>query len=100
MKGTTKMKKNLVISTIVGALVALGIAAVPAQAAERTLNLDYANWNPLSLVIKDQGWLETDLKTLDTKVNWVYSAGSAAAIQNLNANAIQIGSSAGVAAYV
>jgi len=94
------MKKNLVISAIVGALVALGVAAVPAQAAERTLNLDYANWNPLSLVIKDQGWLETDLKALDTKVNWVYSAGSAAAIQNLNANAIQIGSSAGVAAYV
>jgi len=93
-------KKNLVISVIVGALVALGVVAAPAQAAERTLNLDYANWNPLSLVIKDQGWLETDLKALDTKVNWVYSSGSAAAIQNLNANAIQLGSSAGVAAYV
>jgi sulfonate transport system substrate-binding protein len=93
-------KSNFVFAAIVGALVAIGIAAVPAQAAERTLNLDYANWNPLSLVIKDQGWLETDLKALDTKVNWVYSAGSAAAIQNLNANAIQLGSSAGVAAYV
>lgn len=94
------MKKNFVRAALVAALVAVGISAVPAQAAERTLNLDYANWNPLSLVIKDQGWLETDLKALDTKVNWVYSAGSAAAIQNLNANAIQIGSSAGVAAYV
>lgn len=93
-------KKNVVISVIVGTLVALGVAATPAQAAERTLNLDYANWNPLSLVIKDQGWLETDLKAIKTKVNWVYSAGSAAAIQNLNANAIQLGSSAGVAAYV
>lgn len=95
------MKKySFVISVIVGALVALGVAATPAQAAQRTLNLDYANWNPLSLVIKDQGWLETDLKAIDTKANWVYSAGSAAAIQNLNANAIQLGSSAGVAAYV
>jgi sulfonate transport system substrate-binding protein len=94
------MKKKAIISTIAGALLALGISTVPAQAAERTLNLDYANWNPLSLVIKDQGWLETDLKKLNTKVNWVYSAGSAAAIQNLNANAIQLGSSAGVAAYV
>ncbi len=94
------MKKNFVRAVVISALVAIGISAVPAQAAERTLNLDYANWNPLSLVIKDQGWLETDLKALDTKVNWVYSAGSAAAIQNLNANAIQIGSSAGVAAYV
>lgn len=93
-------KKSLVIPLILGALVALGVAAVPAQASERTVNLDYANWNPLSLVIKDQGWLETDLKALDTKVNWVYSAGSAAAIQNLNANAIQLGSSAGVAAFV
>jgi sulfonate transport system substrate-binding protein len=93
-------RNNFVIAAIVGALVALGVAVVPAQASERTLNLDYANWNPLSLVIKDQGWLETDLKALDTKVNWVYSAGSAAAIQNLNANAIQLGSSAGVAAYV
>ena len=93
-------KSNFLFAAIVGALVAIGIAAVPAQAAERTLNLDYANWNPLSLVIKDQGWLETELKALDTKVNWVYSAGSAAAIQNLNANAIQLGSSAGVAAYV
>jgi sulfonate transport system substrate-binding protein len=93
-------KSNFVFAAIVGALVSLGVAVVPAQAAERTLNLDYANWNPLSLVIKDQGWLETDLKALDTKVNWVYSAGSAAAIQNLNANAIQLGSSAGVAAYV
>jgi sulfonate transport system substrate-binding protein len=94
------MKKNFVISIIAGALVALSVAVVPAQAAVRTLNLDYANWNPLSLVIKDQGWLENDLKKLETKVNWVYSAGSAAAIQNLNADAIQIGSSAGVAAYV
>lgn len=94
------MKKKFVISIIAGALVALSVAVVPAQAAERTLNLDYANWNPLSLVIKDQGWLENDLKKLDSRVNWVYSAGSAAAIQNLNADAIQIGSSAGVAAYV
>jgi sulfonate transport system substrate-binding protein len=99
LKGLT-VKKKTFISTIVGALLALGVSAVPAQAVERTLNLDYANWNPLSLVIKDQGWLETDLKKLNTRVNWVYSAGSAAAIQNLNANAIQLGSSAGVAAYV
>ena len=31
------MKKNLVISVIVGALVALGVSAVPAQAAELSL---------------------------------------------------------------
>ncbi|MEN9687475.1 MAG: hypothetical protein RL381_487 [Actinomycetota bacterium] len=95
------MKKKLFITALIGALVGITAPTVPAQAAGvTTLNLDYANWNPLSLVIKDQGWLEADLAKSNIKVNWVYSAGSAAAIQNLNANAIQIGSSAGVAAYV
>lgn len=95
------MKKKVLITALIGALVAIAAPTVPAQAAGvTTLNLDYANWNPLSLVIKDQGWLEADLAKSGVKVNWVYSAGSAAAIQNLNANAIQIGSSAGVAAYV
>ena len=27
---------------------------------QKVINLDYANWNPLSLVIKSQGWLEKD----------------------------------------
>lgn len=94
------MKKKLVIASLVAGLFSLAISAVPAQAAPRTLNLDYANWNPLSLTLKTNGWLETDLKAIGVNVNWVYSAGSPAAIANLNASAIQIGSSAGVAALV
>ena len=94
------MKKKLVIASLIAGLFSLAISAVPAQAAPRTLNLDYANWNPLSLTLKTNGWLEKDLKAIDVNVNWVYSAGSAAAVANLNANAIQIGSSAGAAAYV
>lgn len=83
--------------------IAIGLTAffTPASAVEsRKLALDYAYWNPLSLVIKKHGWLEKDLQPLKTTIQWVYSAGSNKANENLNANAIQIGSHAGAAAFV
>jgi sulfonate transport system substrate-binding protein len=92
--------KKIGVLTALAAL-AFTVVSSPAQAAApRTVALDYANWNPLSLVIKSQGWLDTDLKAANATATWVYSSGSAAAIQNLNANAIQLGSSAGAPAFV
>lgn len=64
-----------------------------------TLNLDYSYWNPLSLVVRDQKCLENALGP-DATVNWVLSTGSNKAIENLNAEAIDIGSTAGVASFV
>jgi sulfonate transport system substrate-binding protein len=63
------------------------------------LNIDFATYNPLSLVIKDQGWLEKTLGS-KVKVNWVKSAGSNKANEALRANAIDIGSTAGSAALL
>ncbi|WP_349899261.1 aliphatic sulfonate ABC transporter substrate-binding protein [Parafrigoribacterium soli] len=65
-----------------------------------TLNIDFATYNPLSLVIKDQGWLESALKKQHITVNWLQSAGSNKANQALLANAIDIGSTAGSAALL
>jgi sulfonate transport system substrate-binding protein len=64
-----------------------------------TLKLDYAYWNPLSLVIRDQGWLEAELADDGIAVEWILSGGSNVALENLNAEAINIGSSAGSAAF-
>lgn len=64
-----------------------------------TLKLDYAYWNPLSLVIRDQGWLEEELADDGIGVEWILSGGSNVALENLNAEAINIGSSAGSAAF-
>jgi sulfonate transport system substrate-binding protein len=64
-----------------------------------TLKLDYAYWNPLSLVIRDQGWLEEELADEGIGVEWILSGGSNVALENLNAEAINIGSSAGSAAF-
>lgn len=74
-------------------------ATLPGSWSADTLNIDFATYNPLSLIIKDQGWLE---KTFGdkVKVNWVQSAGSAAANAALLAGSIDVGSTAGSAALL
>ena len=63
------------------------------------LTIDFATYNPLSLVIKDQGWLEAALGD-DVQVAWVQSAGSNKANEALRAGAIDVGSTAGAAALL
>lgn len=102
MKSTTRRLGALALATIT----ALSLAACASGEGEdttaaestNTLNLDYAYYNPLSLVVRDQQCLEQALP--DTTVNWVLSAGSNKANENLNAEVIDIGSTAGAAAFV
>jgi len=63
------------------------------------LNIDFATYNPLSLIIKDQGWLE-EATGGDVTVNWVQSAGSNKANEALLAGALDVGSTAGSAALL
>ncbi|SFK33438.1 aliphatic sulfonate ABC transporter substrate-binding protein [Cellulomonas sp. KH9] len=80
-------------------------AAAPSAAGDEaawsadTLDIDFATYNPLSLVIKDQGWLEETLGD-DVTVNWVQSAGSNKANEALRAGAVDVGSTAGSAALL
>ena len=64
-----------------------------------TLTLDYATYNPLSLIIREQGWLEDTLGE-DVTVTWVQSAGSNKANEALRAGAVDVGSTAGSAALL
>ncbi|OAN45732.1 sulfonate ABC transporter substrate-binding protein [Paramagnetospirillum marisnigri] len=82
-------------------LIALG-AAGKAQAADKVeeLTLDYAYYNPVSLVLKNKGWLEEELKKDGIKVKWVLSLGSNKALEFLNAKSLDFGSSAGAAALL
>ena len=63
------------------------------------LNIDFATYNPLSLIIKDQGWLEAELGD-EVTVNWIQSAGSNKANEALRAGAVDVGSTAGSAALL
>ncbi|HEX7928674.1 MAG TPA: aliphatic sulfonate ABC transporter substrate-binding protein [bacterium] len=73
-----------------------------ARAADvpKTLVLDYAYYNPVSLILKDKGWVEEEFKKDGVTVQWVFSAGSNKALEFLNANSINFGSSAGAAALL
>ena len=74
-----------------------GASAVEA-ADGGTLTLDFATYNPLSLIIKDQCWREDSLEGVT--VEWVQSAGSNKANENLRSGAIDVGSTAGSAALL
>ena len=100
MKKTNKLKAAIA-SAAVSLLALTGCVAgeaAPSTEENQLLRIDYAYWNPLSLVIKDQGWLEEALSEQGYSVEWILSAGSSKAIENLNAEALDIASSAGAAA--
>ena len=77
-----------------------GSPAANAAVEGGTLNIDFATYNPLSLVIKEKGWLEASLKDQGVTVNWVQSAGSNKANEALRSGAIDVGSTAGSAALL
>jgi len=86
--------------TVLQAAAALA-APLSARAADaKTLRLDYAYYSPSSLVLRRFGWLEEDFRRDGVEVKWVLSAGSNRALEYLNNNGIDIGSSAGLAALL
>ncbi|MBG6084972.1 aliphatic sulfonate ABC transporter substrate-binding protein [Zhihengliuella flava] len=101
MKSLTRTHRLLGLTTAVAATVALtGCAGENAEASAETLNVDFATYNPLSLIIKDQGWLEETLEDEGVEVNWLQSAGSNKANEGLRSEALHVGSTAGSAALL
>ncbi len=66
------------------------------SSSSKEVRIDYAYYNPLSLVVRDQKLLEKQ----DFDVTWVLSAGSNKANEGLRSNALDFGSTAGAAALV
>ncbi|MFD5225801.1 aliphatic sulfonate ABC transporter substrate-binding protein [Microbacterium sp. NPDC058342] len=78
-------------------------AAAPADASGEwsasIVTVDWATYNPLSLVIREQGILE-DIVGEDVTVEWVQSAGSNKANELLRSGSVDVGSTAGSAALL
>ncbi|CAG7614732.1 aliphatic sulfonate ABC transporter substrate-binding protein [Leucobacter soli] len=77
-----------------------GGSDAPAEGGEwstSTLSIDWATYNPLSLVIKEQGLIEAALGD-SVEVEWLQSAGSNKANEMLRSGSIDVGSTAGSAA--
>jgi sulfonate transport system substrate-binding protein len=68
--------------------------------APKEIYVDWATYNPVSLVLKDKGYLEKEFAKDGIKVVWVKTVSSSNALQFLNANSINFGSTAGSAALI
>jgi sulfonate transport system substrate-binding protein len=65
-----------------------------------TITIDWATYNPVSILLKNQGLLEKEFAKDGIAIRWVQSAGSNKALEFLNAGSIDFGSTAGSAALV
>jgi sulfonate transport system substrate-binding protein len=85
-----------------GIVPVLGVTARGGAAQEQpaTVRLDYAYYNPSSLVLRRFGWLEEALAEQGIGVEWVLSAGSNKANEYLRSEAVDFGSTAGAAALL
>ena len=64
------------------------------------IRLDYAYYSPTSLVLKKFGWVEEEFAEEGIEIEWVLSQGSNKALEFLNSNSVDFGSSAGAAALM
>jgi sulfonate transport system substrate-binding protein len=81
------------------AVLMTGCSRAPA-AKPKSIKLDYAYYNPVSLVLKDKKFLEQDLASDGISVEWAQSLGSNKALELLNSRSVDFGSTAGAAALI
>ncbi|HEY7242431.1 MAG TPA: aliphatic sulfonate ABC transporter substrate-binding protein [Xanthobacteraceae bacterium] len=75
-------------------------AAVCAADKPKEVRIDWATFNPVSMLLKQKGLLEKELGKDGIAVRWVQTNSSSNALQFLNAGSIDFGSTAGSAALV
>ena len=81
-------------------LALLPSAGVLAADKPKEVRIDWATYNPVSMLFKDKGILEKELAKDGIAVRWVQTVSSSNALQFLNAGSIDFGSTAGSAALV
>ena len=87
----------LVSATLVGLLPSTALFAADKPKA---ISIDWATYNPVSMVLKDKGLLEKEFAKDGIQIRWVQTLGSNKALEFLNAGSIDFGSTAGSAALV
>src|SRR6186713_1579712 len=89
-------------SLLASAVLAGLVTSTSLFAAEKpsTITVDWATYNPASMVLKDKGLLEKEFAKDGISIRWVQTLGSNKALEFLNAGSIDFGSTAGAAALV
>src|ERR1700723_4605941 len=90
-------RRALAAIIAVSALIPGGAFAADAL---KEIHIDWATYNPVSMILKQKGLLEKEFAKDGISIVWVQSAGSNKALEYLNAGSIDSGSTAGSAALV
>ena len=95
---TELSRRSLLAATL--ALALLPSTQLRAADNPKEIYVDWATYNPVSMLLKDKGFLEKEFAKDGIKVVWVQTNSSSNALQFLNAGSINFGSTAGSAALV
>ena len=89
-------------SLLAGALALALLPSTRLAAADnpKEIYVDWATYNPVSMLLKDKGLLEKEFSKDGISIVWVQTLGSNKALEFLNAGSIDLGSTAGAAALV
>jgi len=94
-------RRNLIAGAAAVALVPLAFGrAVRAADKPSEIRIDWATYNPVSMVLKEKGLLENEFGKDGIGIRWVQTLGSNKALEFLNAGSIDFGSTAGSAALL
>jgi sulfonate transport system substrate-binding protein len=90
-------RRNLLLAVLA---TAVGPRLAQAAGRPKEIRLDWATYNPVSMVLKEQGLLEKEFAGEGIGIRWVQTLGSNKALEFLNAGSIDFGSTAGAAALI
>src|SRR5262249_45154264 len=91
-------RRSLVASA--PALALLPSTRLAAADNPKEIRIDWATYNPVSMVLKEKQLLEKEFSKDGISIVWVQTLGSNKALEFLNAGSIDLGSTAGAAALV
>ncbi len=96
------MSRRSLTVAVTAALAAAAVFPAVALAADKPaeIRIDWSTYNPVSMVLKDKGFLEKEFEKDGIRIRWVQTTGSNKALEFLNAGSIDFGATAGSAALV
>src|SRR6202451_3488161 len=86
-------RRHMMLGAAAAGLMPMGLVRAADKPSE--IRIDWATYNPVSMVLKDKGLLEKEFEKDGIGIRWVQSLGSNKALEFLNAGSIDFGSNAG-----
>jgi sulfonate transport system substrate-binding protein len=93
------LSRRLFVAFAVLASIAPATSAVAAD-NPKEIRIDWATYNPVSMLLKEKGLLEKEFQKDGISIRWVQTLGSNKALEFLSAGSIDLGSTAGAAALI